>query len=179
MARHPADIKLVVALIWTALTLFEGPAFAQSLAADEPRPSDLKSEVDALRAENALVRELLRKMEEQQQALREQVDRLQQRLDGLTTAGVQPGGQPQAADAAQPLGNEANSPAPVTNAESASTPQASVNTQEKEDRYRDGIIVWQNAEDAKVPFLLRFNNNTQIRYLNTSTAATPSRTIWG
>ncbi len=37
----------------------------------------------------------------------------------------------------------------------------------KDDHYQDGIVIWQNPEDAKVPFLLKFNNNTQIRYLNT------------
>jgi len=36
----------------------------------------LNSELDTLKAENAVVRELLRKMEEQQKALLEQVDRL-------------------------------------------------------------------------------------------------------
>ena len=32
---------------------------------------------------------------------------------------------------------------------------------------RDGIIIWQTPDDAKVPFLLKLNNNTQVRYLNT------------
>jgi hypothetical protein len=40
----------------------------------------------------------------------------------------------------------------------------------KVDRYQDGIVVSQNPEDAKVPFLLRFNNNTQVRYLNTTSS---------
>jgi hypothetical protein len=77
--------------MWT--TLFAGSAFAQSLrsgpdsqpkgvapesepgrpetkgATEEPRPSDLKGEVDTLKAETAVVRELLRKMEEQQKIL--------------------------------------------------------------------------------------------------------------
>src|SRR5215218_5682720 len=35
------------------------------------------------------------------------------------------------------------------------------------DRYRDGMIIWETPADAKVPFLLRFNINTQLRYLNT------------
>ena len=35
------------------------------------------------------------------------------------------------------------------------------------DRYRDGIVIWETAADAKVPFLLKFNINTQLRYLNT------------
>ena len=32
---------------------------------------------------------------------------------------------------------------------------------------RDGIVIWETPEDAKVPFLLKFNVNTQLRYLNT------------
>ena len=39
--------------------------------------------------------------------------------------------------------------------------------QPSNDRYRDGIIIWETAADASVPFLLKFNINTQIRYLNT------------
>jgi hypothetical protein len=196
-------IELVVALMWTSLTLFEGAAFAtprgarpdspkkevapapgprlshsevtasepepgrpeNKVAAEEPRPSDLMSEVDSLKAENAAVRELLRRMEEQQRALLEQVDRMQLRLDGITTALVQPGGPSPVADAGEPLASDANAPVPSPDAGDASGQQASV---EKPDRYQDGIIIWQNPEDAKVPFLLKFNNNTQVRYLNTT-----------
>jgi hypothetical protein len=93
-----------------------------------------------LKAENAAVRALLRRMEEQQRALLEQVDRMQRRLDGATTPDT--GGAPEQ--------------------------QASVETPAKDDRYQDGIVIWENPESAKVPFLLRFNNNTQIRYLNTT-----------
>ena len=39
--------------------------------------------------------------------------------------------------------------------------------EKKDDRYRDGIVIWQTPDDAKVPFLLKFNINTQLRYLNT------------
>jgi len=151
MLRHPAHIKLVVALLCTALTL-ESSA---SVAAEEPRPGDLKSEVDSLKAENAAVRELLRKMEDQQKALLEQVDQMQRRLDGITTA-------------EEPLASAANAPVPATSAGTAPAQQAAIEPQKKEDRYQDGIIIWQNPEDAKVPFLLKFNNNTQIRYLNTT-----------
>src|SRR5688572_22683115 len=43
------------------------PGIAENIvAADEPKPKDLQSEVEAIKAENAVVRELLRKMEEQQ-----------------------------------------------------------------------------------------------------------------
>jgi hypothetical protein len=159
MLRYRAQISLFVALTWSSMTAFAGSAFAQSpatpsdnqqkevapaVAVDDLRPATLKSEVEALKAENAAVRELLHKMEEQQRALLEQVDHLQRRLDGLTAAVEQTSGPPQAA------------PQPV-----------SVEKQGKEDHYQDGIVIWQNPEDAKVPFLLKFNNNTQIRYLNT------------
>jgi hypothetical protein len=40
-------------------------------------------------------------------------------------------------------------------------------TAKPDDRYRDGIIIWETPPDASVPFLLKFNINTQIRYLNT------------
>ena len=36
------------------------------------------------------------------------------------------------------------------------------------ERYQDGMIIWRTPDDAKVPFLLKFNVNTQIRYLNTT-----------
>src|SRR5215472_629125 len=47
---------------------------AAKVAAPESRSTDLKAEVETLKAENADVRELLRKMEEQQKTLLEQVD---------------------------------------------------------------------------------------------------------
>ena len=89
MLGYPAHIKAFVGVMWASVTLFTGPAFAQSPAprsnieqkevapahAEEPRPGDLKSEIETLKAENAIVRELLRKMEEQQTVLMEQVDR--------------------------------------------------------------------------------------------------------
>jgi len=140
---------------------------------DEPKPKDLQSEVDAVKAENAAVRELLRKMEEQQKTLLEQVDRLQRRLDGGTATDVSMAGQPTVppptADASMPAANAAsNTPQAETDSASSSTQPASVATpQANDERYRDGIIIWQTGKDAKVPFLLRFNNNTQLRYLNT------------
>src|SRR5262245_7503145 len=38
----------------------------------------------------------------------------------------------------------------------------------KPERYQDGIVIWQTPDDAQFPFLLKFNINTQIRYLNTT-----------
>jgi hypothetical protein len=138
---------------------------------EEPRPNDLQSEVESLKAENAAVREQLREMEQQQKALLELVDRMQRRLDGDAPADAQPNhqpqGSPQATDATGALKNAANDQSQPTNAGDASAQQASAGKQQKEDRYQDGIIIYQNSDDAKVPFLLKFNNNTQIRYLNT------------
>jgi len=132
----------------------------ENKTADDGRPDDLKTEVETLKAENAAVRELLRKMEEQQKTLLEQFERLQRRMDSGASANVQPTGAAQGT----PVANDNATPADAGN---TSAPQASVPKQDKEDRYQDGIIIYQNSDDAKVPFLLKFNNNTQIRYLNT------------
>src|SRR5262245_4421082 len=170
--RHRVDIRLVIALILTSVTLVPGSAFAQSRTTrtdsqqNEAAP-DLEGEVRSLKAENAVVRELLLKMEEQQKTLLEQVDRLQRRLDGVTNAVVQPTVPSPVADSGELQASQANSQAPATNAEGASARQASAEKPDKEDHYQDGIVIWQNPENAKVPFLLKFNNNTQIRYLNT------------
>jgi hypothetical protein len=157
MAGHSAHVTLVAALMCSSVTLFGGSAFAQG---------DLKSEVDSLKAENAAVRELLRKLEEQQRVLLDHVERLQRRLDGVA-AGAQLNPQPAIAEVPQPLAHDANVLTAAANADSGPPQQATAEKPEKEDRYQDGIIIWQNPETARVPFLLKFNNNTQVRYLNT------------
>ena len=58
-------------------------------------------------------------------------------------------------------------PATADSATASEQPAAGAAPQPPTDRYRDGIIIWETAPDAKVPFLLRFNVNTQLRYLNT------------
>jgi hypothetical protein len=40
-------------------------------------------------------------------------------------------------------------------------------TPSNDERYQDGIVIWKTPAEAKVPFLLQFNINTQLRYLNT------------
>ena len=154
----------------------ENKVAADKPSADKPKGDDLKDEIDAVKAENAAVRELLRKMEEQQKTLLEQVERLQRRLDGGSTTDASTTGKTLApsttADASGPAANTGlNAPPAVTNpasapAQPAAAPQAS------DERYQDGIIIWKTPDDAKVPFLLRFNNNTQIRYLNTTNSNT-------
>jgi len=72
-------------------------------------------------------------------------------LDAAAAQDPKPKDQQSESDAVQ----KENQPAP------AAAPQ---NT---DDRYRDGIVIWQTPDDAKVPFQLNFNINTQLRYLNT------------
>ena len=64
---------------------------------------------------------------------------------------------------------QADDPAPVPAANTASNtqPASAAAPQTKNDRYRDGMVIWETAQDADVPFLLKFNVNTQLRYLNT------------
>ena len=140
------------------------------VAADEPKPKDVKDEIESVKAENAAVRELLRKMEEQQKTLLEQVDRLQRRLDGGTaTNGLvadAPVAAPTTADASIPAANPALNPPAVTDPASTSIQPVAAQPAGPE-RYQQGIIIWKTPDDAKVPFLLNFNVNTQLRYLNT------------
>ena len=59
---------------------------------------------------------------------------------------------------------EAEVPAPAPpDAQSQTAPK-------KEDRYQDGMVIWQTPDDDAVPFLLKFNLNTQFRYLNTQSS---------
>jgi hypothetical protein len=140
------------------------------VAADEPKRKDLKDEIEEVKAENAVVRELLRKMEEQQKTLLEQVDRLQKRLDGGTTTNSSVAGQPVVAptttDASIAAANAALNTPPANPASVAVQPKAAAAPQSDE-RYGQGIVLVQTSDDAKVPRLLNFNVNTQLRYLNT------------
>jgi hypothetical protein len=140
------------------------------VAADKPKSKDLKDEIEAVKAENAVVRELLRKMEEQQKTLLEQVDRLQRRLDGSTATDATIAGlpivPPTTADATSPVTNGATVPVPTTDSATTSTQPVAAQPAEPE-RYQQGIILWKTPDDAKVPFLVNFNVNTQLRYLNT------------
>jgi hypothetical protein len=45
--------------------------------------------------------------------------------------------------------------------------QSPTAAQASDERYKDGIVIWETAPDVEVPFLLKFNINTQLRYLNT------------
>jgi hypothetical protein len=51
---------------------------------------------------------------------------------------------------------------------SAASPTPPPGPAKPPDRYRDGIVIYETAEGEHFPFLLKFNVNTQIRYLNTT-----------
>src|SRR5215213_9907876 len=189
MLANCVSIKLKVTFVLTALTFFTTSANGQSTpiragnsdkptvaaqgprpinqenkSADDPpkpgdpKPGDLESQVAAVKAENEAFRESLRKMEEQQKLLLEMVDRLQRKLDGVAIVDVS--GTAQSREATEASAQ----PAAAVVSPPVSPPQPKP---ADDDRYQDGIVIWKNSEDAKVPFLLKFNNNTQIRYLNT------------
>src|SRR5215467_1145544 len=61
----------------------------------------------------------------------------------------------------------AQAPAQAASPDPAAQPASSSAQQTNSGRYKDGIVIWQTPDDAEVPFLLKLNNNTQIRYLNT------------
>jgi hypothetical protein len=74
--------------------------------------------------------------------------------------------------AAQPISTVAasDSNAPPASTDPASTsvqPAPAAAPQTSNERYRDGIVIWETPPDADIPFLLKFNINTQLRYLNT------------
>jgi hypothetical protein len=162
------------------MTLFVSPAHAQPSS-----PTGAESVTPKI--EDGVVRELLRKIQEQQKSLDEKqksidgqqkyllalIEQLQRLLDGGTATNLSMAGKPivpsTTADASAPAASAAlNTPPPVTG--SASTPvpaESGAAPQTDDDRYRDGMVIWETREHAKVPFLLKFNINTQVRYLNT------------
>jgi hypothetical protein len=152
--RRLARVGLSIA-VGALATMSMTAAHAQT-PAPPATPAELEQQVKA-------VREQLRAMQEQQKALTQTLDRLEQQLDGqpAPTAPQPVPPPPAAAVAAAP------SQVAVAAPPAAKEPNESI-TQRLADHYRDGIVVWENPDDAKVPFLLKFNVNTQVRYLNTT-----------
>jgi hypothetical protein len=159
---------ITVALAFTLSTSASGqstttqPANSVKETTVAPKPNDLESDVAAVKAENAAFREALRRMEEQQKALLEQLDRLQRKIDGL------PVENPASTPASTTIA-DATVPAEKTEDAAVSSLPAPVPQDNKpdEDKYRDGILIWQTKDDSSIPFQLRFTNITQFRYLNT------------
>ena len=71
----------------------------------------------------------------------------------------------------QPATPPAASPAPSSAPTDTPSSGSSEQTERKIiERYQDGIVVWETPDDANVPFLMKFNLNTQVRYLNTTSS---------
>jgi len=62
--------------------------------------------------------------------------------------------------------------APTDGSPAASSSSGESAKQKLMERYQDGIVIWQTPDDATVPFLMKFNVNTQVRYLNTTDSET-------
>ena len=128
---------------------------------------NLTSEVTALKTDNIALREQLNRVEEQQKMMLEVVNDLKQRLGSPATpiVGGPSSSSQQNFAAARELATSvtdiAAPPAPVAQPQSVSALQAI------ENRYRDGIIIREAPEGAEVPFLLRLQGTTQVRYINT------------
>jgi hypothetical protein len=137
----------------SALTaMFAVAAHAQA-PARPATPAELEQQVTAVRAQ-------LRTMQEQQKALTATLDRLEQQLGGQPP--------PAATQSVPPSAGTAPIQQLAVAEPSVATEQDDSVAQRLADRYQDGMVVWQTADDAKVPFLLKFNVNTQLRYLNTT-----------
>ncbi len=173
MSGHRARITLSVLLFLTSSAFFTTPALGQNSAtAEDPTPKTLQGEIEAVKAENAQVRELLRTLEEQQKLLIEQIARLQQRLDAgeaTESAADQPPPAVAVEGTTPPPNPPSNPPLAGTNPLGPSAQPASLvpPPPTAKERFRDGMVIWETSERAKVPFLLKFNINTQLRYLNT------------
>jgi hypothetical protein len=200
MLHRRAYVPLLIALAYASEALLKPPAHGQpaeippakpdsaDAGAEVSRPTDLQNQVEALKAENAAVREQLRTLEQQQQKLLELVEGLRQKPDaipiavgstGVTTpTQVQPAalttsGQVQPAvltapSLVQPTELPTLSTAAAGNSVAELASPAIPAEWKDNDRYQDGIVVWQTSDDANVPFLMKFNLNTQVRYLNTT-----------
>jgi hypothetical protein len=166
--------------VFTLSAFVAAAALGQTPSSSQAR---MEQEMEDLRAANAAVREQLK-------ALVDTVKALQQRLDSEPATVVRdfPPPAPQTQPlTATPLVAQSAIDTPVqtasreasatnaVNSASAATQSASTSEQPESllahqtngDLYRDGIVIGESSENAKVPFLLKFNINTQIRYLNT------------
>ena len=134
-------------------------AFGQS---PDVESGNLANEVTALKTDNIALRKQLNTVEEQQKMLLEVVNDLRQRLGAPAT--------PIAGDPSSP--SQQNFVAArelATSVSDIAVPLARTAQPESgpAPRYRDGIIIGEAPEGAEVPFLLRLQGTTQVRYINT------------
>ncbi len=151
-----------------SVALMVGLAAAAYGQSPDVAPGNLASEVTALKTDNIALREQLNRVEEQQRMLLEVVNDLRKRLGppAPSIAALPASSSQQSVEAAREPAALVSDTAAV--AKDPAQKESSVSAlQAIENRYRDGIIIWETPENAGVPFLLRFQGTTQLRYLNT------------
>ncbi len=149
--------RIQIALVVAFVVLFATSVFGQ---ASESAPSPVENQIERVRAENAALREQIRKIEEQQKELQELIRlSLPTPVDAATSGDVPPSSALEGTETTLP-------PAPPAAATTpAAFPQGA--TPKNDERFRDGMVIWQTPNSDRVPFLLKFNDDTQLRYLNT------------
>lgn len=130
----------------------------------EAQQGSVQSEISGIKAENTALREQLNKVEEQQKILLDIVNDLKQRL-GLPATPISGG--PSTSSQQNFAATGEKEIATSVNDTQAAKPESNSLRQTLENHYRDGIIISETPEGAKVPFLLRLQGTTQVRYLNT------------
>jgi hypothetical protein len=156
MSMRCSCCRIQIALVLAFVVSFATSVFGQT---PESVPGTVEGQIERVKSENADLREQIRKIEEKQKELQELI-RLSQpaTVDPTTPGEVRPSS-----------GSAGTEPAPSVPPEPVETPVAPPQgvAQTKDDRYKDGMVIWQTPDDAETPFLLKFNINTQLRYLNT------------
>ena len=124
---------------------FATVAYGQSPAVDD---HNLASEVTALKTENIALREQLNRVEEQQKMLLDVVNDLKRQLGSPTTPTAgdpSSSSQQNFAVKQEPAASVSNNPVPVAN---EAQPQSDSALQANDNRYRDGIVIWQTPDNA-------------------------------
>ena len=154
MLKRCSCCRIRIALLIAFVVVLATAVFGQT---PESVPGSVEGQIERVRAENAALREQIRKIEEQQKELQELI-RLSQPVNPATNGELPP--------SSGSAGTE-TTPPPTAPAVATPAPAPQAAAQTKEERFQDGMIIWQTGTDADVPFLLKFNDDTQLRYLNT------------
>jgi hypothetical protein len=124
----------------------------------------------ALLQENQSLRDQLGLLDAQQQETQRALEEMRQRLDASAST---LGAAPEYPDGLAPPMDPGV--AYAYPAETVCPPEKSLveclgTRYDNIEHYQDGIVIWQAPDDAQVPLLMKFNVNTQVRYLNTESS---------